>query len=245
MAFGDIQGYARTDPRAPRAKGVCDDCGRWFLHSRLLRQMEYRGTALEWTGFFKCRECLDKPQDQLRPILLPPDPVPIMNPRPEYAVNDEALQGFTQYVLWPDGGALDWAVWLSDGLGDPIIDQYGNPILLEVSHDQIAVLAQVASLSGVAVPGTIIDRGGTIAAGATAQTLMPAAATRSYLLVFNPCSVPIGVSFATAQLGVSPTLLIGHGGALFQATALGAVSAAALTIVGNIAGLPFYAWEAP
>lgn len=245
MGFGDIQGYARTRPSSPRAKGVCDDCGRWYQHSDLQKQLEYRGTALEWTGFLKCRECLDRPQPQLKPILLPPDPVPIMNPRPEYLVNDQALQGFTSYTLWPSGEALDWAVWLSDGLGDPITDQSGNPILLEVAHDQIAVLAQVASLSGVPVPGTIIDRGGTIAAGAVAQQLMPAAATRSYLLVFNPCSAPIGISFGTAQLGVSPTLIIGQGGALFQATALGPVAAGAVSIVGNIPGVPFYAWEAP
>jgi len=30
-----------------------------------------------------CKSCLDVPQEQLRTIILPPDPVPISNPRPE------------------------------------------------------------------------------------------------------------------------------------------------------------------
>ncbi len=33
------------------------------------------------TGFLKCPECLDIPFIQNRPLLLPPDPVPIENPR--------------------------------------------------------------------------------------------------------------------------------------------------------------------
>lgn len=34
-----------------------------------------------WTGFLVCRECLDKPFELNRPLLLPPDPVPIKDPR--------------------------------------------------------------------------------------------------------------------------------------------------------------------
>jgi len=31
-----------------------------------------------------CRRCLDKPQIQLRTIVIPPDPLPVINPRPEF-----------------------------------------------------------------------------------------------------------------------------------------------------------------
>jgi len=30
------------------------------------------------------RTCLDKPQIQLRTIIIPPDPLPVINPRPEF-----------------------------------------------------------------------------------------------------------------------------------------------------------------
>lgn len=30
-----------------------------------------------------CRTCLDRPQIQLKTIILPPDPLPVLNPRPE------------------------------------------------------------------------------------------------------------------------------------------------------------------
>lgn len=39
-----------------------------------------------------CQSCYDKPQEQLRTVILPPDPVPIMNPRPEdYVIADNPL----------------------------------------------------------------------------------------------------------------------------------------------------------
>ena len=34
-----------------------------------------------WTGFLVCRPCLDVPFELNRPLRLPPDPVPIKDPR--------------------------------------------------------------------------------------------------------------------------------------------------------------------
>jgi hypothetical protein len=36
-----------------------------------------------------CDRCLDVPQEQLKARILPPDPLPIRNPRPEYFYIDE------------------------------------------------------------------------------------------------------------------------------------------------------------
>lgn len=88
MAWGDIQGYAKTDPRNPRAKAVCDNCGTWYLHADLQWQFDWAGTKLINQNVLVCRRCLSKPQPQLRSIILPPDPVPIENPRPEFAELD-------------------------------------------------------------------------------------------------------------------------------------------------------------
>ena len=51
--------------------------------------MEWRGTSLQNLWILVCRRCLDVPQEQLRAIQLPADPVPIWQPRVEDFAGDE------------------------------------------------------------------------------------------------------------------------------------------------------------
>lgn len=44
--------------------------------------MEYNGTGLYNTRFLVCDTCLDVPQAQFLNPILPPDPLPVQNPRP-------------------------------------------------------------------------------------------------------------------------------------------------------------------
>lgn len=77
---------------APRARGVCDRCGQIWQHSKLTWQFQWVGPRLQNLRFLVCPPCYDKPQPNLRTIVLPPDPVPIMNARPEnYVQDDNAL----------------------------------------------------------------------------------------------------------------------------------------------------------
>ena len=50
-------------------------------HDRLQWQFDYAGAGLINKRILVCRPCLDTPQNQLRAIVLPADPVPIQNPR--------------------------------------------------------------------------------------------------------------------------------------------------------------------
>lgn len=70
-----------VDMDNPEALGICDYTG--FVHFRkdLVRQMEWRGNRLEWTGFLVGRDYVDQPNPQLRPPILRPDPVPVYYPR--------------------------------------------------------------------------------------------------------------------------------------------------------------------
>jgi hypothetical protein len=52
--------------------------------------MDWAGVQLINKRILVCPKCLDKPQQQLRAIVLPADPVPIRNPRPEPFEDDEA-----------------------------------------------------------------------------------------------------------------------------------------------------------
>lgn len=81
MGYASKQGHARVSSSNPRAQAICDRCGFQYTHDDLKWQYEYAGTGLVNRHFLVCDSCLDVPQNQLRAIVLPPDPVPISNPR--------------------------------------------------------------------------------------------------------------------------------------------------------------------
>lgn len=83
-------GQARVNPSNPEAFAICDRCGGLRNHVDLAFQFDYRGEQLKNTGRLVCRPCTDIPQEQLRPRIIPPDPPPIMNARPENYAVDEA-----------------------------------------------------------------------------------------------------------------------------------------------------------
>lgn len=74
--------YAAVDVQNPEAWAQCDRCGFWRNRSDLTWQAEWGGMSLFNTGSLVCYDrCYDTPNDQLRTIILPPDPPPIVNAR--------------------------------------------------------------------------------------------------------------------------------------------------------------------
>lgn len=96
-------GRARVDRSNPQAHATCDRCGARYLHKQLSWQVQWIGPRLQNIRILVCRTCLDKPQELLRTIVLPPDPVPIANPRPELYVSDDNPM---QTVGWSAGHML-------------------------------------------------------------------------------------------------------------------------------------------
>jgi len=76
-------GRARVSSRRPEAQSVCDRCGLNYSLSDLQWQYQWQGMQLQNLRLLVCRTCLDVPQIQLKTIILPPDPLPVLNPRPE------------------------------------------------------------------------------------------------------------------------------------------------------------------
>jgi hypothetical protein len=76
-------GRAIVSPRKPDALGVCDRCGFSYNLKNLRWQYQWQGLQLQNLRILVCRTCLDVPQIQLKTIILPPDPLPVLNPRPE------------------------------------------------------------------------------------------------------------------------------------------------------------------
>lgn len=103
-------GRYSVDSQSPRAKAVCDRCGFEYQLSDLRWQFEWSGPKLQNLRIFVCEGCLDKPQINIKTFVIPPDPVPVQNPRPEnYVYDNNPLSGI---------GAD----------ANPFLPQYGNRI---------------------------------------------------------------------------------------------------------------------
>lgn len=90
MGYASKQGRARINPSAPQAAGVCDRCGFVHNHADLRWQYDWRGASLANLRLLVCPTCYDAPQQQLRAIVLPADPVPVQNPRIQNFVEAES-----------------------------------------------------------------------------------------------------------------------------------------------------------
>lgn len=89
MAYASQSGRARTSAKKPRAFAVCMRCGMWENRDRLHFQYDWRGTVLQNLYILVCDHCMDTPQEQLRAIQLPADPVPVYFPSVEDFAGDE------------------------------------------------------------------------------------------------------------------------------------------------------------
>ncbi len=96
MGYASKLGRARISARNPRAAAQCDRCGFIYNHVDLKWQMDWAGASLINKRILVCHSCYDVPQQQLRAIVVPADPVPIQNPRVTDYVNAEQNTRTTQ-----------------------------------------------------------------------------------------------------------------------------------------------------
>jgi hypothetical protein len=81
MGYASQSGRARTSLKRPQAHAICDRCGARYNHADLKWQMEWRGATLQNIRVLVCDHCYDTPQENVRSIVLPADPTPIINAR--------------------------------------------------------------------------------------------------------------------------------------------------------------------
>jgi hypothetical protein len=89
MGYASRSGRARTSASNPRAFAICDRCALWYNHVDLKWQYDWAGASLINKRILVCKTCYDEPQNQLRAIIVPADPMPIINPRVEPYAWDE------------------------------------------------------------------------------------------------------------------------------------------------------------
>lgn len=107
-----------------RPLGQCDLCAFVFHLDELQYQMEYRGMQLQSTGWLRCPPCMDIPQPQMKPIILPPDPVSVQNARPvnyDQANNDYLATQGGDHIVEEDE--------------DPIVAQPNGNVMLDDLYD--------------------------------------------------------------------------------------------------------------
>jgi hypothetical protein len=82
-------GRASVDSENPQAWATCDRCGSNYNLVNLQWQHDWRGQTLQNLRLLVCDRCLDTPSVWFKTIVLPPDPLPVINARPEaYAVDE-------------------------------------------------------------------------------------------------------------------------------------------------------------
>lgn len=150
-------GHYEVNSVTPRGRGVCDLCGIAFTLEKMHKLMEWRGTRLMWTGLVVCDWDYDRPQEQLRAKLLPPDPTPLLGARPEDFFSEQGpppnppldpanapSYGIVSYATTPQlpnpypgginpfiGPPVPRPSLTSDFTGGILTDDNGNPLLAE------------------------------------------------------------------------------------------------------------------
>lgn len=148
-------GRAKVSTRNPEAFAICDACGFLYNHSELRWQFQWAGNKLINQRQLVCRRCNDLPQNQLRAIVLPADPMPIQNPRVQ---NYQAAS--TDYRVTSGQNTVD------PSTGIPIL---GNTMRITENDDY-----RVTQQTGAA-PGSRNQKPGTDPDAVTYRTISNAA----------------------------------------------------------------------
>jgi hypothetical protein len=84
--------FVRIDPSNPDAVARCDRSGQLCNYNDLVKQYEYRGSGLVWTGLYVNKYFLDKPNPQGMNPLIKRDPVSLEHPRPWQTLQDTPIE---------------------------------------------------------------------------------------------------------------------------------------------------------
>lgn len=151
MAYASKAGRARTNASNPQAHAICDRCGFRYNHINLQWQFDWRGSALQNLRVLVCKRCNDTPDEQLRSIIIPPDPPPIINARVEPFTVDEAANFLTPTGSLNRIGVPTYTsgTTITNGANTITYEPFGNP----TGQTQAAQMPLVAdNIYGVALP---------------------------------------------------------------------------------------------
>lgn len=144
-------GRARVNSTSPEAFAVCSRCGVWRNHVDLIWQYQYAGTGLYNTQILVCVRCVDLPFEQLKTVILPPDPLPVINARIENFAYDEA--GPTQTQVAQFAATLATMIYVDDVTGFSVADN----VLIGMDNgsfaeEEITAIDPILNTIGISIP---------------------------------------------------------------------------------------------
>lgn len=107
---------------------MCENCGFLYQLSDLRWQYEWAGSRLVNQRQLVCETCNDAPQEQLRTVVLPPDPDSLFNVRPANYVQDDnplSVTGVSANFSQPSYGSRIGNLTGAGGINAPFD---GNPV---------------------------------------------------------------------------------------------------------------------
>jgi len=146
MAYASQAGRAKTSAKNPQAHAICDRCGFRYNFVNLQWQFDWRGASLQNIRILVCNSCLDTPQEQLRAIVVPADPTPIMNAR----VQDFVAASTDDFVV-------------TGGTTDPKTGIYIPATTTIVTEDGVDITPQPIGVPNGLEPGAIMPLQGKVA----------------------------------------------------------------------------------
>jgi hypothetical protein len=91
MRIGAKGKYTKMNRRKPRGLGTCDYSGLIMRHADMIKQNQFRGNGLVWTGFWVNPKFADKPNPQELVPIIRLDPIPLQHARPDPTVYDTTI----------------------------------------------------------------------------------------------------------------------------------------------------------
>lgn len=180
MGYASQSGRARTSSRNPQAHAICDRCGFRYNHVDLRWQYDWRGASMQNIKLLVCDDCYDTPQQQLRSIVVPADPSPIINARTQDFVTAETNTRYTSgSTLTPLSGT-------------------GNGSIATIT------LAVPSTFPAISVGSTIIVSG-MQPTGFNKTAIVTACTTGDpYTISYNCSALGPLVTFGTVQINIDP-----------------------------------------
>jgi hypothetical protein len=144
--------HVNVDFSTPGALGICDFTGFVFRRRDMVKQMEWRGNRLVWTGYIVGRPYADMPNPQLKPPMLKPDPVPVRNPRdPQGQITTWST---IQSPVFSELEILTWTSWgdyvtltqvdlIGPNTGFEFGPEYGQDFVALPENERLFALNQV------------------------------------------------------------------------------------------------------
>ena len=235
MGYASLSGRARTSSRNPRAFGVCDRCAIWYNHNQLKWQYDWAGASLINKRILVCDTCYDTPQNQLRAIILPADPVPVVNPRTEPLEYDSTNVNTTTVnpTIDPQTGLA------IPGTGQTLITQNGQT-MTQTPYGRPIGLAQgaVMPVQEGQIYGTVLS---VISINSSGNDVITVTCSSAHGLTTNDQISVEGVTVAQAAGFYSVTVTTATAFTYQMAQSLAAQSLLTATtrVITAIVGLPY------